>query len=181
MHEVIIMAKQQHVTADHEEHDEEDETNEAASSVRSAGNQNEIAKREKKRRMTADTHWLFQLGLYKRNQGRIIRQLTFAVLMVALATGAWRMNDLAHTPTLKYAVPLAILVIGGWLVYRVVNMPRFADFLIAVEAEMTKVSWPTRHQLIRSSLVVIVTIIGFAVLLWFYDAFWSFLLNLLHV
>ena len=56
-------------------------------------------------------------------------------------------------------------------------LKRFADFLIAVEAEMTKVSWPTRSELIRSSLVVIVTIVGFAVLLWFYDAFWSLLLR----
>ena len=31
------------------------------------------------------------------------------------------------------------------------NMPRFADFLIAVEAEMNKVSWPSKAELIRSS------------------------------
>ena len=34
-------------------------------------------------------------------------------------------------------------------------MPAFADFLIAVEAEMNKVSWPTRTELFRGSMVVI--------------------------
>ena len=34
----------------------------------------------------------------------------------------------------------------------VVNLPVFADFLIAVEAEMNKVSWPTRGELFRGSV-----------------------------
>ena len=39
-------------------------------------------------------------------------------------------------------------------------MPAFADFLIAVEAEMNKVSWPTRHELIRASMVVMLVMIS---------------------
>jgi preprotein translocase subunit SecE len=177
MHEVRFMSEQQHITADHEE----DEQNEAESSARSVSTRSEGAKRKKDRRMTVGTHWLFQLGLYKRNQGRIIRQVTFAALLLTVALGAWRLSELAHRSAFKFAVPLAIVVGGGWIVYRLVNLPRFADFLIAVEAEMTKVSWPTRSELIRSSVVVIITIIGFAVLLWFYDTFWGFLLRHLGV
>jgi preprotein translocase subunit SecE len=169
---VSHMTKQQHATADHEEEQEEVEGLSRTAVSRTGG-----AKRKKDRSMTASTYWLFQLGLYKRNQGRIIRQITFAALLLTVALGAWRVSDLAHKPAFKYAVPLAIVVIGGWIVYRLVNLPRFADFLIAVEAEMTKVSWPTRSQLVRSSIVVIVTIIGFAVLLWFYDTVWHFLLS----
>jgi preprotein translocase subunit SecE len=176
MHEVTIMAKQ-HVTADHET----DEQDEADDSAREVSNRSEPAKRKKDRRMTAGTHWLFQFGVYKRTQGRIIRQVTFFALLLAIALGAWRLNELAHTPLVKYAIPFALLVAGGWFVYRLVNLPRFADFLIGVEAEMTKVSWPTRHQLIRSSIVVIVTIIGFAILLWFYDVCWHRLLSWLGV
>ena len=174
------MAKQQHVTAEHEEHETEQEHDTEESTVRSISNRNDGVKR-KKERMTAGTHWLFQFGVYKRNQGRIIRQLTFAALFVALALAAWRLNTMAHTSTLKYAVPFGLLIVGGWIVYRLVNLPRFADFLIGVEAEMTKVSWPTRHQLVRSSIVVIVTIVGFALLLWFYDTVWHALLQWLHV
>lgn len=166
------MSKQQNVTADHEEEQKETE-----GSSRPVVNRAEVTKRKKDRHMTASTHWLFQLRLYKRNQGRIIRQITFAALLLTVALGAWRLSELAHRSAFKYAVPLAIVVIGGWIVYRLVNLPRFADFLIGVEAEMTKVSWPTRTELIRSSIVVIITIIGFAVLLWFYDTFWGFLLH----
>jgi preprotein translocase subunit SecE len=173
MHEVALMSKQQNITADHEEVDQE----EMDGSSRPAVSRTEVTKRKKDRGMTAGTHWLFQLGVYKRTQGRIIRQITFAALLLTVALGAWRLSEVAHRAAFKYAVPLAILAVGGGIVYRLVNLPRFADFLIAVEAEMTKVSWPTRGELIRSSIVVIATIIGFAVLLWFYDTFWGFLLH----
>jgi preprotein translocase subunit SecE len=54
-----------------------------------------------------------------------------------------------------------------------VNFPRFADFLIAVEAEMNKVSWPTRGELVRSSLVVLFTIFALAAVLFGFDAVWN--------
>ena len=60
-------------------------------------------------------------------------------------------------------------------------MPSFADFLIAVEAEMNKVSWPTRDELFRSSMVVIFCIVFLAVVLFGYDVFWRTLLSLLRV
>jgi preprotein translocase subunit SecE len=62
-----------------------------------------------------------------------------------------------------------------------VNLPKFADFLIAVEAEMTKVSWPTRAELIRGSVVVIVTLVFLAAMLTIYDLIWQFLLSRLGV
>jgi preprotein translocase subunit SecE len=173
MHEVVTMSEQSNVTTEHEE--------EMEGSSRAAAGRTQVTKRKKDRQMTAGTHWLFQFGVYKKNQGRIIRQLTFAALLLTVALGAWRLSELAHRPAFKYAVPLALVAVGTWIVYRLVNLPRFADFLIAVEAEMTKVSWPTRHELVKSSIVVIFTIVGFAVLLWFYDAFWGFLLNQLKV
>ncbi len=61
------------------------------------------------------------------------------------------------------------------------NWPRFADFLIAVEAEMSKVSWPTKTELYRASTVVIFTMAFLALLLFSYDAIWQFLFDLLGV
>ena len=60
-------------------------------------------------------------------------------------------------------------------------MPSFADFLIAVEAEMNKVSWPTRTELVRSSLVVIFLMFFMALILVFFDVFWQKLLQILQV
>ena len=38
---------------------------------------------------------LFQVGVYKRSQGRIARQVTFAALAIAFALAAWRARDLS--------------------------------------------------------------------------------------
>ena len=51
---------------------------------------------------------------------------------------------------LHYYVPLAFMAIGLWASFRVVQMPAFADFLISVEGEMNKVSWPSRGELFRA-------------------------------
>jgi preprotein translocase subunit SecE len=66
-------------------------------------------------------------------------------------------------------VPLAVGLLGAWAAFRVVNIPSFADFLISVEAEMNKVSWPSRGELYRASLVVIVVIFLLTAILFAYD------------
>ena len=70
-------------------------------------------------------------------------------------------------------MPLLLVAVGLWVSYRLVNIPRFADFLISVEAEMNKVSWPSKGELIRSSMVVIFVIVAMSALLYGYDAFWT--------
>src|ERR1043166_2366629 len=44
-------------------------------------------------------------------------------------------------------MPIVLGVLLMWVAWRVVNIPAFADFLIATEAEMNKVSWTTRKRL----------------------------------
>jgi preprotein translocase subunit SecE len=141
------------------------------------------------------TFWseLLSVGVYKRNQGRVARQVTFAALALTLAVGVWRLSQLlplwlanagtsATGPTVdlgvvRFLVPGTILAAGLWLLYRLVNMPRFADFLIAVESEMAKVSWPTGAEVARSSAVVIFLIFALAAILAAYDLFWWFVLR----
>ena len=126
---------------------------------------------------------LFQSGLYKRNQGRVARQVTFAAVALAVALGAWRMSLLwsDQEAPLRYGVPVLIFAVGLWLSYRLVNVSKFADFLIAVEGEMAKVSWPSRTELFRSTIVVILTIIFLAAILFLYDIVWQELLKLIGV
>ena len=128
---------------------------------------------------------LFQFGLYKPNQGRVVRQLTFlsvAVLCFLVAyefyrTG-WFDNLFAGS---RYAGLIGLGLIGSWFAYRVVNYSKFADFLIAVQAEMNKVSWPTKTELWRSSVVVIFVIFAMAILLFGFDLLWTFLFRLLRI
>jgi len=126
---------------------------------------------------------LFDVRLYKRSQGRVIRQATFGALALTVAIGVWRLSvyNLGNGPVYQYYIPGALLLAGLWLSYRVVNVPQFADFLISVEAEMNKVSWPTRSELIRSSIVVMVTIFALGTMLFLYDIFWKQLFRLLGI
>jgi len=82
----------------------------------------------------------------------------------------------------QFALPGLLLVVFLWVAYRAVNFPGFADFLIAVEAEMNKVSWPTRPELFRASMVVLILIFSLAFLLAGYDLFWNVLFRkILHI
>ncbi len=80
-----------------------------------------------------------------------------------------------------YLAAVAFGALGMWFGYRLVNWPQFADFLISVEAELNKVSWPTQKELVRASLVVIFTILFLSVILFAYDALWEFLFGLFGI
>ncbi len=127
----------------------------------------------------------FRFGVYKRSQGRIVRQVTFAAVALALLIGLWQLvlwfRGHSENPWVAYGVPGLLAVVGLWIAYRSVNWPVFADFLIAVEVELNKVSWPSRAELIRASVVVIIVIFALGMLLASFDMFWVWLFKLLGV
>jgi preprotein translocase subunit SecE len=127
---------------------------------------------------------LFESSFYKRNQGRLIRQLTAVALGVAVVAGFYTFSQAflqEYSRAVKVGVPFILIVVGLWVVFRVVNLPRFADFLISVEGEVDKIAWASKQELIRSTLVVLGTmfIVGFLLLL--FDFFWQQLFRWLHV
>jgi preprotein translocase subunit SecE len=121
---------------------------------------------------------MFGASRYKRSQGRIARQVTFAAIALVFAVAAWKLNSMAGADSVsRYVVPLVVLGVGAWIAFRVVNIPSFADFLISVEAEMNKVSWPGRTELWRASMVVIAVIFLLAAILYIYDIVLSSVLH----
>lgn len=126
---------------------------------------------------------LVHVGVYKRSQGRITRQITFAALAAAVALGLLRFSTIMTGQGLEWqlGLPLLLLAAGAWVCYRVVNVPAFADFLIAVEAEMNKVSWPTRAELFRSSIVVLIMMFALGIYLAGADLFFQWLLRVLRI
>jgi len=137
---------------------------------------------------TQTLHELFKTEIYKRNQGRIVRQATCIAIWVAFALGAYQMYHYMHVVmtnvplAVTYLAPTVVLFLGLWFGYRLVNLPTFADFLIAVEAEMNKVSWPSQTELIRASLVVIFLMFGLTIVLFSYDILLAWVLkNILGV
>jgi preprotein translocase subunit SecE len=123
--------------------------------------------------VTAYLQELFQLRLFKPKQGRHARQWTLIAIGVVLAAGAWSLRNWLQgegfNDNVSIGVPLAFLAATGWAAFRLIQFPKFAEFLIAVEAEMGKVSWPTQSELFKASGVVIFVIFGLAALLFFYD------------
>jgi preprotein translocase subunit SecE len=135
---------------------------------------------------------LFTGALYKKNQGRMVRQVTCLTIWVFVALSTYRLHQyfLAKNvgrligedkQAVSYLVALAIGGLGAWIGYRLVNWPRFADFLISVEAELAKVSWPTQKELVKASLVVIFTILFMSAILFLYDAIWRLLFQTLGI
>ena len=126
---------------------------------------------------------LVHVGIYKRNQGRITRQVTFASVVAVIALGLLRLGTImvGQRPEYQFGVPLLLLVFGVWVSYRLVNVPAFADFLIAVEAEMNKVSWPSRGELYRHSVVVLVVLFMLTVVLFGFDIAWAKVFQVLRI
>jgi preprotein translocase subunit SecE len=140
------------------------------------------------------TFWQAQTQFkpYKRNQGKLTRQLTALSIAVILIIGAYQFSQFLASGGLgttvsrlgtpfTLGVPLIVGLIGTWVAYRLVNWPRFADFLIAVEAEMDKVSWPSREELQRATIVVIATMLFIGAVLFFYDIFWAWFFTLIRI
>src|SRR5438046_9914901 len=75
-----------------------------------------------------------------------------------------------------FKVHLVLPILMGlallWVSWRVVNWPTFADFLIATEAEMNKVSWTTRKRLVQDTIVVLVTVFLLTAFLFVVDIIW---------
>lgn len=129
---------------------------------------------------------LLHASVYKPTQGRIVRQLTALAVWVIVTLGCWRLyatlqGNFGAASYAVPAIPAVLLVAGLWFGFRVVNWPRFADFLIAVEAEMNKVTWPSKAELIRASIVVIFTIFFLAMALFLFDVVWRFIFDFLGV
>ena len=131
---------------------------------------------------------LLRFGLYKPNQGRIVRQVSFvfAVILALLSCyqvagmeiWEWLLAAVGGESLGKSALWVMLVSLGSlavWVCFRVINYPKFADFLIAVEAEMNKVSWPGRQELWRASLVVMFVIFAMAAMLYLYDLVWIFI------
>lgn len=99
------------------------------------------------------------------------------VAMPQPATGTLRYRSLTLLPSVQFTVPLLMLAGGIWLAWRIVNVPAFADFLLATEAEMNKVSWTTQRRLVQDTIVVLVTVVLMAFYLFGMDVMWKSVLS----
>jgi preprotein translocase subunit SecE len=127
----------------------------------------------------------FRPDTYKPQQGWHARLWTGVGLGLLVLTGLYRLyvTQLEGETTLpvQYGVPIGLGLVLGWIVYRIIHFPPFADFLIATEAEMNKVSWTTKAELKRATMVVLTTVALLAIYLFVVDRVWVYLLQLIRV
>ena len=117
------------------------------------------------------------LEFYKKGQGYYTRLGTAIGAGVLTVLGCWSLYDKLSGITtgnivttnvkvwIQTGIPAVLFVVLGWLIFKAVNVPRYADFMIATEGEMKKVSWSTKKEIVTSTKVVIFTVIILAVLL----------------
>ncbi|HWL09763.1 MAG TPA: preprotein translocase subunit SecE [Planctomicrobium sp.] len=119
---------------------------------------------------------MLQARLFKKSQGRIVRQVTFFAVASIFLIAAWRLNSLIlldYASGIRWGVPAAVTALGVWFAYGLVNWPPFANFLISVEAEMDKVSWATWAYLKRATVVVLTTMFVLGAYLFICDIIWQ--------
>src|SRR5262249_47430603 len=69
------------------------------------------------------------------------------------ATSTTQYQTITLLPDIQFTLPLIFGALALWFSWRFVNYPTFADFLIATEAELNKVSWTTRRRLVQDTMV----------------------------
>ncbi|MFO0827606.1 MAG: preprotein translocase subunit SecE [Phycisphaerales bacterium] len=117
-------------------------------------------------------------GTYKQGQGYYTRMGTavgaglLALLGLYWLWGyavKWKVGSLNPT----YTAAITTILIGGvitWIVYDFVfRRPATGDFFIATEAEMKKVNWSTRREVVGSTTVVIFTMLVVTVFVFLID------------
>ena len=62
-------------------------------------------------------------------------------------------------------VPAGMFVVFALLISWLINKPSVADFMIAAEGEMKKVSWSSKQEIAVSTFIVIVVVVFMAILL----------------
>jgi preprotein translocase subunit SecE len=129
---------------------------------------------------------LFQAGFYKPSQGRMVRQVTFGVVALLSVLLVYEISFFAFFQRVlglggSWVMFGVLALVALWVSLRMVNYSRFADFLISVEAELNKVSWPSSHSLWRATGVVIFVILALSAILYLFDLIWTIVFQFLRI
>ena len=125
--------------------------------------------------------------IYKKGQGKYTRTTTLVAAVVLAAISAVKLAQflkgypLTSPALVRFSLATLLVVVVGLVVGLIVNRPRPADFLIATEGEMKKVSWSSRKEIVGSTKVVIVTTFIMAAMLFAVDMVFVFLFKAMGV
>ncbi len=131
------------------------------------------------------------IGKYKWGQGKNTRLYSAVSVAVIAAIGCWILyQKLAASMNvsetiglwISVTVPLGLFALTALVLYWLVNKPKVADFLIAAEGELKKVSFSSRREITVSTFVVVIVVILTAAMLGLADfCFNLFFTNVLGI
>jgi preprotein translocase subunit SecE len=101
------------------------------------------------------------LKIYKRGQGKNSRLWTAIALLVIVGIGCWRLHQkllVQDNVWIHTLVPALVCAVFAGVIYWLSNLPNIADFLIAAEGEIKKVSWSSRKEIVNSTLIVVIVV-----------------------
>jgi len=107
--------------------------------------------------------------IYKRGQGKYTRLCSAFAIAIIVGLGCLQLYKKLQAGDrglwIETMVPAGLFVILALLIFWLVNKPSLADFFIAAEGEMKKVSWSSRQEIAVSTFIVIIVVISMAALL----------------
>ena len=107
--------------------------------------------------------------IYKRGQGKYTRLCSaFGGALIA-GVGCMRLYEKLEAMELglwtETLIPAGLFVALAALIFWLVNTATVADFMIAAEGEIKKVSWSSRKEVAVSTFIVVVVVVVMAALL----------------
>ncbi|MDR1052800.1 MAG: preprotein translocase subunit SecE [Planctomycetaceae bacterium] len=131
---------------------------------------------------------LFSFRRFKPSQGVLARRLTAFGIFIVFASGAYRyfaaspeLWIIGNSQRVVGIVAIAITLFGAWFAFRLVNWSTFANFLVSVEGEMEKVSWPSWEELYSTTVVVLTFFLILAGLILIFDLAWMQLFKIITI
>ena len=113
-----------------------------------------------------------KFDIYKRGQGKYTRLCSAFAWAIIVGLGCFQLYKKLQAVEFgqgqlwyETMIPAGLFVVLALFIYWIVNKPNIADFMISAEGEMKKVSWSSRKEIIVSTVIVVVVVIGMAVFL----------------
>jgi preprotein translocase subunit SecE len=95
-----------------------------------------------------------------------------AMAFLLSKTGEWLLGYVMTKPP-ETLIASGSAVLACLIAFILYKNDRIFELASEVTGELRKVTWPTRQETRAAMVVVIITVIAFAVVLGLYDAFWS--------
>ncbi len=113
---------------------------------------------------------------YKKKQGKPSRQIAVCALAGCLA---WLLIQVCsvfvsrQTGVLWLLTCVTMIVVSLVAAFAFISRAKVADFLISVQSEIDKVTWPSLSEVKRATVVVLVLIVAMAVVMFTFDLVWQ--------